>query len=174
VQLLAVAQALWSSAEREYQYTAVDVLAKYHARLGPENIADLLKLAQQKSWWDTVDGLAGIVGDVLRQHLTDNRQVQASMDVALGHTNFWIRRIALLHQLGWREKTDTERLFHYALSLAHEKEFFIRKATGWALRDYAWHDPALIRDFLVEHKQKFSTLTCREAGKNLLKLGYSL
>ncbi|MFZ6657844.1 DNA alkylation repair protein [Undibacterium sp. TJN19] len=173
-ELMAVAGALWSCKEREYQYTAVDVLVKHHTRLEPGNINDLLALVQQKSWWDTVDGLAGVVGDVLRLHLTDDRQVQANMDAALGHTDFWVRRIALLHQLGWREKTDTERLFHYALALAHEKEFFIRKATGWALRDYAWHDPALIRDFLTAHKQKLSTLTCREAGKNLLKLGYSL
>ncbi|MFZ6639151.1 DNA alkylation repair protein [Undibacterium sp. TC4M20W] len=170
-ELLQIANALWDCEQREYQYLAVDILARHYRRLRLKDVPALLALVQQKSWWDTVDGLAGVVGDVLRQNLTASRDMQSGMDKALGHPDFWVRRIALLHQLGWREQTDVNRLFTYALALADEKEFFIRKAIGWSLRDYAWHDPAAIRDFLQENQSLFSGLTYREAAKNLEKLG---
>ncbi|MBC3906123.1 DNA alkylation repair protein [Undibacterium umbellatum] len=170
-QLLAIAQALWACKEREYHYVAIDILAKHWRSLRPDDSPLLLLLAQQKSWWDTVDGLTGVIGDLLRKNLTGGRQIQISMDAALEHPDFWVRRIALLHQLGWRELTDVDRLFHYALALADEKEFFIRKAIGWALRDYAWHEPAAIHGFLQANQSRFSGLTLREAAKNLKKLG---
>ncbi len=170
-ELLQIANGLWACEQREYQYLAVDILAKHYRRLRLEDMPALLTLVQQKSWWDTVDGLAGVIGDVLRQNLTASRDMQAGMDEALEHPDFWVKRIALLHQLGWREQTDVTRLFTYALALAGEKEFFIRKAIGWALRDYAWHDPAAIREFLQKNQSLFSGLTCREASKNLGKLG---
>lgn len=173
-QLFDMADQLWSLPEREYQYVAIDLLAKYIPALTAaplaDTIAQLLTLVQSKSWWDTVDGLAGITGDVLRVHLTPDRRVQALMDTAIQHPDFWVRRIALLHQLGWREATDVDRLSRYALLCAEEKEFFIRKAIGWALRDYAWHDPDFIRQFLQAHQEQLSGLSVREASKNLHKL----
>ena len=75
---------------------ALDLLAMHWKALNTEDIPALLELVQEKSWWDTVDALAGIIGDVLR-HRHDY------MDDALRHHNFWMRRIALLHQLGWRD-----------------------------------------------------------------------
>lgn len=170
-ELLQIANGLWTCEQREYQYLAVDILARHYRRLRLEDVPALLTLVQQKSWWDTVDGLAGVVGDVLQQNLTASRDIQAGMDKALGHPDFWVRRIALLHQLGWREQTDVNRLFSYALALADEKEFFIRKAIGWALRDYAWHDPVVVRNFLQENQGRLSGLSYREAAKNLEKLG---
>jgi len=124
------------------------------------HIPDLLELAQNKSWWDTVDALASVIGDVLRYR-------HDGMDQALKHDDMWVRRIALLHQLGWREKVDVERLFNYSLSLAHEKEFFIQKAIGWALRDYARHDPDAVRAFASKEKHRLSALSYREANKHL-------
>jgi 3-methyladenine DNA glycosylase AlkD len=73
----------------------------------------------------------------------------------------------MLHQLGWRLDTDTTRLFGYAAQLADEKEFFIRKAIGWALRDYARWNPQAVTKFLVEHRASLSGLTVREAAKHL-------
>ena len=89
------------------------------------------------------------------------------MDKALQSSNLWLRRVAILHQLGWREQTDSERLFEYALACAHEKEFFIRKVIGWALRDYARHDPKAVGAFLRLNRDKLSPLTLREAAKHL-------
>lgn len=159
-QLLQLATQLWAEAEREYQYVAIDLLALHWKRFDASHLPALLALAQQKSWWDSVDGLVSVIGDVLR-HQHDG------MDAAIGHDNFWVRRIALLHQLGWRGQTDTARLYSYALQCAHEQEFFIQKAIGWALRDYARHDPQAIRRFTEAHRQQLAALSYREACKHL-------
>ena len=76
----------------------------------------------------------------------------------------------MLHQLGLRDEVDTERLFRYAELLAAEKEFFIRKAIGWALRDYAWHDWRAVDKFLGTTQIELSGLTVREARKNFATL----
>jgi 3-methyladenine DNA glycosylase AlkD len=158
--LLQCASELWEQPLREYQYIAIDLLAMHWKQLDVTHLSALFSLVQRKSWWDTVDGLAGIVSDVLR-HRHDG------MDDALNHNNFWMRRIALLHQLGWRDKTDADRLYAYCLALAHEKEFFIQKAVGWALRDYARHAPDEVRDFTQRHQARLSALSFREANKHL-------
>jgi 3-methyladenine DNA glycosylase AlkD len=166
--IVELVEALWQLSEREYHYLAIDLLAHYHRQIGVEYVPQLLDLAQHKSWWDSVDGIAGVIGDVLKNNLTQDKHGQELMDVALTHHNLWVRRIALLHQLGWREKTDIKRLTSYVLTLAHQEEFFIRKAIGWALRDYAWYDPEYIRQFLLANQNNISKLSFREAAKHII------
>ena len=165
--LLALAEKLWDLPEREFQYVAVDLLAKHHRQLGPQSVEHLLQLVQRKPWWDTVDGLAGVVGDVLLRERVGQPDVQRAMDACLRHPSMWVRRVAMLHQLGWRAHTDEARLLHYALTLANESDFFIRKAIGWALRDHARNRPEAVRAFLAQHADRLSGLTRREAGKHL-------
>jgi 3-methyladenine DNA glycosylase AlkD len=166
-ELRAAAEGLWAMREREYQYVAADLLARHQSALSVDDLPWLLELAQWKSWWDTVDCIVKVVGKVMRR--SGAKGVRA-MDRAVKHEDFWVQRIAMLHQLGWRGDTDTERLFRYAEMLALEKEFFIRKAVGWALRDYAWHDWRAVEKFLSASKVKFSGLTVREASKNFAAL----
>ena len=166
-QLCKAAKALWAMREREYQYVAADLLTSYQAVLDLDDLPWLLELAQQKSWWDTVDSLVKVVGKIVRR--SGARGFRA-MDRTVRHKNFWVRRIAVLHQLGWRGETDTERLFRFAERLGAEKEFFIRKAIGWALRDYAWHDWRAVEEFLKSTRVQLSGLTVREASKNLAAL----
>lgn len=165
--LLALADTLWAAPEREFQYVAIDLLSKYHRQLGLDSVAQLLELVQRKSWWDTVDGLAGVVGDIVLRARATEPDAQQLMDACLIHPHLWVRRIAMLHQLGWKTQTDQERLFRYALALAGETDFFIRKAIGWALRDHARTQPEAVRRFLAQHAAKLSGLTRREAGKHL-------
>jgi 3-methyladenine DNA glycosylase AlkD len=163
-ELRAAVDALWKKREREYQYVAVDLLARRHAVLSAADTPWLLDLAQQKSWWDTVDALAKTVGAVVRR---SGAQGARQMDRAVRHADLWVRRVAMIHQLGWRAQTDTTRLFDYARLLAPETGFFIRKAIGWALRDYAWHDWSAIEQFLLAEGNRFSGLTQREGAKNI-------
>ena len=162
------AETLWRKRHREYQYSAVDLLARKHAFLRTADLPWILKLAQQKSWWDTVDALAKVVGRIVRKEPVRGAR---AMDRALGGKNFWVRRIAMLHQLGWRTETDVDRLFAYADALASETEFFIRKAIGWALRDFAWHDPNAVRLYLAAARDRLSALSYREASLHLLERG---
>jgi 3-methyladenine DNA glycosylase AlkD len=156
--LLPLANALWRMPEREYHYSALDMLAFHWKQLQPADIPALISLARQHAWWDSVDAMAGVIGDVLRHG-------QDYMDDAIADHDFWVRRIALLHQLGWRDKTDAPRLFSYCKALAHEEEFFIQKAIGWALRDYARHAPDDVRKFTAQHR--LAPLSYREANKHL-------
>lgn len=166
---LQAAEQLWRLPLREYRYAAVDLLARHAKVLTPEHVPRLLRLAQREAWWDTVDGLAGVVGDVLLAARPAQPEVQQLMDEALYHKSLWVRRIAMIHQLGWRLQTDSGRLFAYALALAHEDDFFIRKATGWALRDYARWNPQGVEHFVAQHRHQLSALTVREAIRSLGK-----
>jgi 3-methyladenine DNA glycosylase AlkD len=169
--LLRVAKDLWQKPEREYRYVACDLLANNAKAFSTADLPAFKKLLQQDAWWETVDGLSGVIGDiVLNEGLKDESKsyrAQAIMDEWLTDTDFWVRRSAMIHQLGWRLQTDTDRLSRYALTLSTETEFFIRKAIGWALRDYAKWNPEFVRRLIQQKGSFFSSLTIREACKNL-------
>ena len=165
--LLTVADQLWRLPEREYRYAAIDLLARHVGRLDSSAVAPLLALAQREPWWETVDGLAGIVGDVVGAARRNDPDAQAAMDAGLRHDCLWVRRIAMIHQLGWRLETDTTRLFAYAEKLAPESDFFIRKAIGWALRDYARWNPQAVRDFVAAMGGNLAPLSAREAMRRI-------
>ncbi|NTV71109.1 MAG: DNA alkylation repair protein [Azonexaceae bacterium] len=154
---------LWALPAREYQYVAVDLLRRQNRRLTAADLPALEALVQTKSWWDSVDGLAPTIGAIVARE----PQLVSRMDALIGAPDFWLRRVALLHQLDWKENTDTARLFDFCLRCAGEREFFIRKAIGWALRQYARTDPAAVRRFLDENREKISGLSFREAAKHL-------
>ncbi|MBR7745963.1 DNA alkylation repair protein [Undibacterium baiyunense] len=166
-EVLQLADLLWEMPQREYQYIAIDLLAQHKKVLGLQDISALIQLAQKKAWWDSVDGLAAVIGDIVFLSRANSPDAQACMDQALQHASMWVRRIAITHQLGWRLQTDTTRLFSYALQLAAEEDFFIRKAIGWALRDYARWQPARVRDFVSAYQMQLSSLSVREALKHL-------
>ncbi|HQU80914.1 MAG TPA: DNA alkylation repair protein [Azonexus sp.] len=165
--LLTVADQLWRLPEREYRYAAIDLLARHVGQLDSSAVAPLLALAQREPWWETVDGLAGVVGDVVGAARRNDPDAQITMDAALRHDCLWVRRIAMIHQLGWRLDTDTTRLFGYTEALAPEGDFFIRKAIGWALRDYARWNPQAVRDFVAAMGGRLSPLSAREATRRI-------
>ena len=89
------------------------------------------------------------------------------MDEWIDDEDMWVARVAILHQLRFGERTDEGRLFDYSLRRAADSEFFIRKAIGWALRQYARTNPDAVRAFVDEHGARFAGLTLREATKHL-------
>ena len=105
------------------------------------------------------------IGTVIARERKTGADAQARADAWIEHRSPWVRRIAMLHQLGWRLETDEARLFRYARTLAPESDVFVRKAIGWALRDYAHWNPAAVSAFLAAHRDHLSALTVREAGK---------
>jgi 3-methyladenine DNA glycosylase AlkD len=159
-----IARACWELPEREYQYFAVDLLGRYARRLEPGFLDTVHHLVTTKSWWDTVDALASnVAGPIVAAH----PEAVADMEDWLVDENMWLARTAIIHQLTYKEGTDTARLFRYCLARADHKDFFIRKAIGWALRQYAWTDPAAVREFVTAHAAELSPLSVREATKNL-------
>ncbi|UTH75762.1 DNA alkylation repair protein [Chromobacterium sp. IIBBL 290-4] len=159
---LTLAERLWREPEREFQYVAVDLLDRHAAKLPAAALPRLLALVAEKSWWDTVDGLAAwVVGKLVHAH----RELQADMDRLCGDDNFWLRRVSILHQLYWKRETDAERLFRYCAANADDTEFFIRKAIGWALREYGYTDADAVRGFVAS--TALSPLSRREALKRI-------
>lgn len=144
----------WTAAEREFQYVACDHLRD--VPLGPEDVGWLRSLVVRKSWWDTVDALAKPIG----RAATAEQMRAWARDGEL-----WVRRVAILHQLGRRQATDEVLLAEIIEANLGSGEFFIDKAIGWALREYAKTAPGWVQDFLAAHE--VSALTRREASKHL-------
>ena len=168
------AQILWAKPQRELQLVAMDFVEKHRKELCKneadfnENIDFFKMLITSKSWWDTVDILAcKLVGYLVQTHPTKGKPV---MQEWISSDNMWLRRTAILHQLCSKERTDEEMLFQFCLARCHEEEFFIRKAIGWSLRDYARMKPNKVKTFLRQHKDSLSTLSYNEAAKHL-KIG---
>jgi 3-methyladenine DNA glycosylase AlkD len=163
-ELLDTADALWERDEREYQQVAVDLLCGGGALLPASALGRVERLITTRSWWDTVDALAvHVVGGLVRRH----PPLVATMDDWIDDPDIWLARTAVLHQNAWKAATDRDRLFGYCLRRAADTEFFLRKAIGWALREYSKTDPGAVRSFVATHHDELSGLTRREALKRL-------
>jgi 3-methyladenine DNA glycosylase AlkD len=159
-----IALGAWDLAEREFQYFACGVLRRHVRVCSAEFVGTAEHLVVTKPWWDTVDALASrVVGPLVRQHPS----LVATMDAWIADENLWRIRTALLHQLSAKEATDADRLFRYCVAQAGHRDFFVRKAIGWALREYARTDPAAVGGFVRAHERRLSPLSVREAMKNL-------
>ncbi|XP_071080965.1 uncharacterized protein [Haliotis cracherodii] len=171
VQLHQLLRLLWQEPEREYQLFALDCMYKYRKVLSGHSEKDSLKslmvvkeLITTKSWWDTVDMLASkVVGDLVAAHRTSFTLI---MDEWIQDEHLWLRRTAILHQLNYKQKTNQQLLFKYCLMCADEEDFFIRKAIGWALRNYFRTNATAVKTFVKSNKDKLSPLSKKEALKH--------
>jgi len=131
--------------------------------LTPQDIPRLQTLITEKSWWDSADVLDRIVGSIALRHPEANTVLLAwSTD-----DNIWLRRVAIDHQLLRKQRTDTALLEKIICNNLGQKEFFINKAIGWALRDYSKTNPEWVQGFIDRYRHKMVKLSLREAGKYL-------
>lgn len=160
----ALALRCWALPEREYQYFAVDYLRRHVKRLSSGFLPVTRHLVTAAPWWDTVDALAShVVGGLVAA----DPGLRTDMDAWIEDDHLWVARTALLHQLRHKEATDTRRLFAYCVRRAGHPDFFIRKAIGWCLREYAKTDARAVREFVAREQSRLSPLSVREALKNL-------
>ena len=159
-----VVRLLWEAPEREFQNVAMSLLDTGKKRPEQSRIDLLEALIQHKSWSDTVDYLASNAAGKYFVHYPE--QIAHYPDRWIHSDNLWLRRSALLYQLNYKERTDEERLFRYIRTCAQEKEFFITKAIGWALRQYARTNPAAVVAFV--ERERLQPLSKREAIKRLV------
>lgn len=156
--------ACWRRREREYQYAACFTLRRHAGVLGPGFIDVAERLITTRSWWDTVDELAGhVVGPLVRRH----PELGGTMDAWIDSKNIWLARTAILHQTRYKHATDARKLFGYCRKRASDTDFFIRKAIGWALREYAKTDPTAVKHFVRRNGAVLSGLSKREALKHI-------
>ena len=151
----------WNKEEREFQYVVVYYLKAMQKFLKREDISRLKYLIVTKSWWDTVDLLAKVVGSlVIRIEGYDQIMLEWSKD-----SNIWLKRVAILYQLSLKEKVDKQVLDKILVNNLGDSEFFINKAVGWVLRDYSKYNPEWVREFIKKNKENMANLSIREASK---------
>ena len=154
-------ESCWNKEEREFQYAVVYYLKAIQRFLKREDISRLKYLIVTKSWWDTVDLLAKVVGSlVIRIEGYDQIMLEWSKD-----SNIWLRRVAILYQLSLKDKVDEQILDNILVNNLGNSEFFINKAIGWALRDYSKYNPEWVREFIKKNKDNMANLSIREASK---------
>lgn len=151
----------WENEHREFQYLVVDYLKAMKKYLKYEDVAHIEHFIRTKQWWDTIDGIDRTVGSIA---FTDSRINDLMLEWSTD-TDFWVRRIAIDHQLLRKEKTDTVLLENIITNNFGSSEFFINKAIGWSLRDYSKTNPQWVRDFIKRHYTRMSALSLREASK---------
>ncbi len=163
-ELIGFVHRCWSQPEREFRYVGANLTRKHVSKLDPSHLPDVEHFIVTDSWWDTVDSLAAwTVGPMVAAH----PELTAVMDRWIEDDNLWLNRTAIIHQLGYKESTDAERLFRYCRRRADHRDFFVRKAIGWALRQYARVDPAAVRQFVADNEADLSGLSRREALRHL-------
>ena len=156
---------LWGLPHHEERYLALAVASSYREFVRFRQLDVYRRLIVEGAWWDYVDEVAiRCVGGVL---LVDRGEMSPVVDAWASDDDLWIRRSALLAHIKHKERTDVDQLFRHCLQLAPETEFFIRKAIGWALREYAKTDPDAVRTFVLDHEDALSRLSFVEASKHL-------
>ena len=153
----------WKNPYRELQYIALDYLEIRKKLLTPSDLPRLKKLAQTKSWWDTIDFLDRLVGSIIAR-FPETKEIILSWSC---DEDIWLRRLAIDHQLLRKEETDTELLEKILVNNLDQTEFFINKAIGWALRDYSKTNSDWVRDFIQRHREEMAALSIREGSKYL-------
>lgn len=149
---------------REERYAAIRLGERARAFRLPQALELYEWMVVTGQWWDLVDVTASnLIGPLIRLHPRLRPRVFGYID----SDDMWLRRTALLSQLNLKEQTDVEALGAMILKTAHEREFFIRKAIGWVLRQYARTDPGFVRSFVARHGERLSPLSRKEALRNL-------
>lgn len=155
----------WEKPQRELQYFAQGLADKYAGQLDKNHVELLEYMITTKSWWDTVDFITGnLVGTLFKNHPS---LIPGKTKEWMNSGNMWLQRTCLLFQLKYKLDTDTELLFAIINRLKDSNEFFIRKAIGWALREYSKFDPDSVIDFV--ESTELSGLSRREALKVINK-----
>jgi 3-methyladenine DNA glycosylase AlkD len=158
-----IVREIWSLPEREFQYLGGGLVGRYEKQLPADFIETLEYLITTKSWWDTVDSIAGgVVGTHFKRYPTIKKKYLAKWRKS---DNFWLRRTTILFQLNYKQETDFPLLCEIICENLDSKEFFINKAIGWSLRQYARIDPKAVKKFVKA--TALNPLSQREAMKHL-------
>jgi 3-methyladenine DNA glycosylase AlkD len=158
---------LWRGARRrEERYVGLYLLGlkTHRGCLTPDAMPMLEELVVTGAWWDLVDETARAVGEVLRSH---PKQMRPLMRRWSTDPNLWKRRVSIICQLTFKKDTDLDLLYANIEPNLGDRDFFIRKAIGWALRQYAWTDPHEVARYVRLNDSRLSGLSRREALKNI-------
>ncbi len=144
---------------RELHYFALQTFEKHQKKLGQAALPLLEYMITNKSWWDSVDWIAKLVGKYFLDYPQD---IVPTTERWMASDNFWLQRVSIIFQLFYKEKTDFALMTSYILRVKGTKKFFLNKAAGWALRHYSRTNPAAVMAF-VNANPDLAGLTKKEA-----------
>jgi len=148
---------------REEWYAALNLAARTPHRFGPATLPLFEEMVMTGAWWDIVDECSHRIGDVLRRHRAEVTPLIRSW---IRDPVLWKRRVAIICQLGHRAETDLDLLREAIEANLDDRDFFIRKAIGWSLREYAKHDMPWVVAYVKRLDGRLSPLSRREALKH--------
>jgi 3-methyladenine DNA glycosylase AlkD len=157
----------WRKAKfREERYAAIMLCQSRCSRAfqTPEALDVYEEMVVAGAWWDFVDAIAHLAGELLRHY---PKEIAREMKAWSRCDNMWKRRVSILCQLKFKGDTDLKLLYGCIEPSIPLKEFFLRKAIGWALRQYAWTDPEEVKRYVRANASRLSPLSQREALKNV-------
>jgi 3-methyladenine DNA glycosylase AlkD len=161
----ALASALWELPHREEKYLAQGVAVTFSEFVVPGSLPLYRRFIVEGAWWDFVDDAAT---HMVRELVLDYPEETWGAVESWNHNDdMWLRRASIIYQIGAKDRTDSDRLFRFCANRAHETEFFIRKAVGWALREYSKTDARAVADFVALHRDELSGLSIREATRHI-------
>ncbi len=159
-------QSIWRGAKyREERYCAIALarMPAHRAHRTPNVLPLFEEMIVTGAWWDYVDEIAGrLIGELLQGY---PKQLRGVLSKWSRDDDIWKRRSAILAQLHFKSATDARVLFAWIEPSLSSKEFFLRKAIGWALREYSKTAPDVVREYVVAHANELSPLSQREALK---------
>ncbi|MDO5744677.1 MAG: DNA alkylation repair protein [Micrococcaceae bacterium] len=162
---LKLATRIWSEAtHREHWYAAQEICAAATCRGHLEFLPLYERMITEGAWWDIVDGCSRPYGQLLLAH---PKETGALMQAWSRETNMWKRRQSMICQLHLGPDTDTGLLAAVLLANLGDREFFIGKAMGWALRQYGKSDPQWVLSWVRAHREAMTPLSVREALRHL-------
>lgn len=165
-QLRVLVEALWAAGPFEMRVAAMELLVAAKQHLVVEDLGLVERLIREARTWALVDGLAAwVAGDIVERY----REAATVLDRWAADEDFWLRRASLLALLVplRRGEGDWDRFSRYADSMLEEREFFIRKAIGWVLREVGKRRPQVVADWLRPRLHRATGLTFREASRHL-------
>jgi 3-methyladenine DNA glycosylase AlkD len=160
----AITKQLWQLPQREFQYYGIELMHHYRKWWKPSSLTLFKYCITNKSWWDSIDAIASDwIGEFMQMYPAKIPVTQKWNQ----SDNMWLQRTSLLFQKRYKQKTDAKLLSEYILHLSSGKEFFIQKAIGWALREYAKVNEDWVKEFVHLHTDKLAVLSKKEALKNV-------
>lgn len=160
-----IALELYSKPQRELHYCAIEILInQLKGNYRKEDIHLIEKLILTNSWWDSVDTIAKyILGQYLLEYPSETETVIKNFSNA---ENMWLNRSSILFQLGYKKKTNFDLLKSECEKHKNSNEFFIQKAIGWALREYAKSNPQTVKNYV--NNTVLKPLSTKEALRNII------
>ncbi|MFA5746198.1 MAG: DNA alkylation repair protein [archaeon] len=166
-ELFKILEDLWKSKWHTEKSFAIGIATYYTDQYTEKELLFFKKWLDECTGWDHTDGISGFI---IARMVVDNSKLKKVINSWTKENCMWTRRASLISYIRSlrKDNRDLQDVFNNIKPLMHEKEFFIRKAIGWVLREASKKYSKEVIAFVKENKDELSNLSKREALKTIL------